>query len=469
MHEPSLRDCVWAKVLSAKTDAAIRICFLFFILQLSSQWASGQTMTHGPVFGGVTSSTANVFVRTDKPSIVSIRYGTDPDLNTFLTSDTYRTKRSSDFTKIIPLSGLAAETPYYLNVTVNGLPQLAAPYPTFTTFPPSGSSRAFEFVVLTDFTTVKNLTRSVDTFAHVAAELPAFVFIGGDFDHRQPQTLQDKRAMFQDLYNPDTPFMSDFVPLILRQFPIAHQWDDHDAGDNNVDKTYSGWKLAQQAFQEYVPTYPLPSVSPGIWQNFSYGQVECFVLDCRSQRDPEKRPDNQDKSMLDGNALGEAGELQWLENGLRDSSAVWKIIFTSVVTNTTTKFPDGWAGYQTEWNTLRDFISQNQIKNVVFISGDLHLAAIDNGSASGFPEMCAPQPNSNKSGEPAIRCSTAPEGTWSEGYYEDDCSGYARVTVLQDPDRLVLETVDEFGVTHLSYTVSSAGGAPAPAAISAHH
>ena len=80
--------------------------------------------------------------------------------------------------------------------------------------------------------------------------------------------------------------------------------------------------------------------------------------------------------------------------------------------------------------------------------------------------MCVPQPNSNKT---VTRCSTAIEGTWSEGYYEGDCSGYGRVTVLQNPDRLVLETADEFGVTHLSYTVSSAGSTPMRTPTPAHH
>src|SRR6185503_4396477 len=104
-----------------------------------------------------------------------------------------------------------------------------------------------------------------------------------------------------------------------------------------------------------------------------------FVLDCRSQRDPENDPDDANKSMLDGNNLGAAGQLQWLKDGLLGSTAKWKVIFSSVVTNPSTKVPDGWGGYQTEWNDLRNFIVTNQISGVVFISGDLHLAAIDNG------------------------------------------------------------------------------------------
>ena len=42
--------------------------------------------------------------------------------------------------------------------------------------------------------------------------------------------------MFKDLYDPKTKFMTGFVPMILRQYAMAHQWDDHDAGINNGDK-----------------------------------------------------------------------------------------------------------------------------------------------------------------------------------------------------------------------------------------
>jgi hypothetical protein len=412
--------------------------------------ASDRVLTHGPVVGGVTASKAQVFVRTDQEASVFLRYGIDPNLDTYLVSDTLQTSVSSDFTKIFPLNGLIAETTYYMNVIVNGVPQCASPpYSYFKTFAPNGTSRTFNFVVMTDFASVTKLTKSVRTFASAAAADPVFAFIGGDFDHRNPITLSDKRLMFKDLYNPNTPYMNDFVNLILRRTPIIHQWDDHDSGLNNVDRTFPDWNLTQQAFQEYVPSYPLPSITPGIWQKFRYAQAECFVLDCRSQRDPENDPDDSNKSMLDGNALGSAGELQWLENGLLSSGARWKIIFTSVVINPSTKFPDGWAGYQTEWNALKDFIHTNNIQNVVFISGDLHLGAIDNGTQAGFPEMCVSQPNG------IGHHPTGPYGIWSEGYYQDDtCTGYGLVTISSDPDQLILQAVDEFGNIQRSYTVT---------------
>ena len=268
------------------------------------------------------------------------RYSTDPNFATFSVSDSRTTNATGDFTANVPLTNLSAETTYYLRVLVNDVLQSSAPpYPSFTSFAPSGTSRSFNFVVFTDFFNVSNLDRDVATFQHASERNPAFAFIGGDFDHRNPGPLDAKREMFKSLYDPNTPHMSGFVPLILQKMPIAHQWDDHDSGRNNDDKTYVNWSLSQQVFQEYVPTYPLPSVTPGIWQKFSYAQVDFFVLDCRSQRDNENDPDDSNKSMLDGNNLGATGQLQWLKDGLLASSATWKVIFTSVVTNQTTKPP----------------------------------------------------------------------------------------------------------------------------------
>ena len=419
-----------------------------------------QVLTHGPVVGGVTDSGGNVFLRTDQAATVKLQYSTDPDFATFSLSESRTTSATSDFTANVPLTSLSAETTYYLRVLVNGVLQSSAPpYPSFKTFAPIGTSRSFSFVVLADFVTVSNLDRDVATFQHASERNPAFAFIGGDFDHRNPVTLTEKRKMFRELYDPNALHMSGFVPLILQKMPIIHQWDDHDAGHNNCDKTYPNWSLSQQVFQEYVPTYPLPSVTPGIWQKFGYAQVDFFVLDCRSQRDPENDPDDSNKSMLDGNNLGTVGELQWLKDGLLASTAKWKVIFTSVTTNTATKPLDGWAGYQTEWSNLRDFINTNQIKGILFISGDLHLGAIDNGINSGFPEMCVAEPNSLKV---PFDCPTSGDGSWSEGNFQDPCSGFGVVTVQQNPDRLFLEAVDEFGVTRVSYTLPDPNAPPTP-------
>jgi alkaline phosphatase D len=194
----------------------------------------------------------------------------------------------------------------------------------------------------------------------------------------------------------------------------------------------------------------LPSASYGIWQYFQYANVDFFVLDGRSQRDPNTDPDDTNKSMLDGNNLGPVGQLEWLKQGLLNSTARWKIIFSSVPTNPTVKLFDSWGAFQTEWNNLKQFIQTNQISGIVFVSGDLHMGGIDNGNASGFPEMVVPSPNL-----PGCLSSDSP-GNWSEGIYYNStgsCKGYGVVTVLINPDRLLFEVKDENGNTRLSYVI----------------
>src|SRR5262245_12660405 len=102
----------------------------------------GPMLTQEPVVGGVTASEAKVFVRTDQAATVTLRYGSDPNLDTYLLS-AVATGSPGDLTKIISLSGLTPETSYYFNVLVNGVPQQTGPpYPSFTTFA-LGESIAF--------------------------------------------------------------------------------------------------------------------------------------------------------------------------------------------------------------------------------------------------------------------------------------------------------------------------------------
>lgn len=101
---------------------------------------------------------------------------------------------------------------------------------------------------------------------------------------------------------------------------------------------------------------------------------------------------------------------------------------------------------------MRAFIESHNITGVVFISGDLYLDANDNGANAGFPEMCV-VPLGGVS--PGRFCSTDVSDLRSEGYYGGDCSGYAVVSVLENPDRLFLQAVDDFGVRQVTYTVTA--------------
>lgn len=411
----------------------------------------GARLTHGPLAGAVTASSANIWVRTDQAAQVQIQFGPDAALENAQTSAAQETSAASDFTTIVKIPNLSAQQTYFYTVLVNKVSQLSAPYPHFQTFAPPGADAPLRFVILSDFRTVSKITQNVDTFQHAAQENAAFVILGGDFDHRNPTTLDEKREMFRDLYTPANG-MENFVKLILPNFSLIHFWDDHDYGDNNADKTYPEKNDSLRVLQEYFPVYPLSQY--GDWQRFSYADADFFVLDSRSQRDPTHDKDSAQKSMLDGDNLGEQGQRAWLLNGLKTSTAKWKFIVSPVIFNPTTKTNDAWGAYPTERRMILDFIRTNAIAGVIVLSGDLHIGAIDDGTNSGLPELVASTVNDGFD----KRCLTEPSGNigkWSVGNYGDangsPCNGYAVVSVT--PENVVLQVKDSQGETRLSYTV----------------
>jgi alkaline phosphatase D len=422
------------------------------VLILSTTALGAAVLDRGPVVGGVTATEARIFVKTSAAGEVVLRFGTDPALEGALSTAPVVTSVDKGFTDLLVVSELAPDTTYYLDVVVDGAAQLASPFPSFRTFPADATPRPFKLLVLNDFAN-PTAAQVVPTFESASQEGAAFAFLGGDTPHKTApsiDTLAEKRVMFDQIYNGGVAAMAGFVDLILRRMPIVRQWDDHDAGGEDIDRTYPLWAISRQAFEEYTPAYPLPA-SPGTWQRFSYAHVDFFVLDGRSQRDPNGTPDDAGKSMLDGNDLGAAGQLEWLKTGLQSSTARWKVVFTSVPANPTAKPGDSWGAFKTEWAALRSFLQDHAIGGVILVSGDMHLGGIDDGVASGFPEMVVPPPNLDRRS-----CGSGKTGKWSEGLYylkRQACNGYGTVEFLTDPDAVVLEVKDGDGNVRLSHTV----------------
>jgi phosphodiesterase/alkaline phosphatase D-like protein len=216
-------------------------------------------------------------------------------------------------------------------------------------------------------------------------------------------------------------------------------------------------------FGEYMPTYPLeaPAGSRGLWQRFSYAYVDVFVVDTRTQRTADGAADNANKSMLDGNRLGLAGQEQWLEDGLAGSTKIWKVILMPTPFNPTvikrSSAPiwqqDSWTGYLNARAKLLHAV--RGVKNVLMLSGDLHAGAIDDGTNSGVIEMVTPAPNFT--GTSPEKCLTADVfGIWSHGTYSKKkpprvCNGYGVVRLT--PTQATLQVKDEDGKVKLQLIV----------------
>ncbi len=131
-----------------------------------------------------------------------------------------------------------------------------------------------------------------------------------------------------------------------------------------------------------------------------YGSVklgrhaELFVLDQRRYRsdqpcgDPVAQPcpeaDSPGRTMLG------AEQKAWFTNSLASSSATWKLVGNPLMVMALELVPkgasftyDSWDGYKAERRELLDFIGARGIRDVAFLTGDIHTFFAGNVTPSG--------------------------------------------------------------------------------------
>ncbi len=431
---------------------------ILLLLQTPSPGTPVRPISHGPVLGGASSTSMVIWARFHATLPARVTWSTQPDLSQASHTTWQVPGEPQDYTLRFRLSGLQPETTYFYAI------ETGAPFPwrsetwSFRTPPAPDQRRTFRVAVFTDASSVDLPARA---YRSAAADEPDLVLQIGDLDHRNPAELRAspsidswRRMHRQHLGDWQggralTTWLTPFVPFY-------HIWDDHDYGANNSDRT-APWKgLALQAFREYFPLPPtLPDPDHGLWYSFRYAQAEFFVLDLRSQRDPNNDPDGPGKSMLNGEELPN-GQNVWLKQSLLASTARWKFLISSSCWNPRGKQVDSWALFQHEQQALLAFLRRNRIQGVIVISGDIHSGgAIDDGTNSGVPEISVPATNVPRSPQ---GCTGGPCGTWSVGVSTTgDPAGYALITVEFDPvtltDGVILEARAANGTTRLSWRV----------------
>jgi alkaline phosphatase D len=207
------------------------------------------------------------------------------------------------------------------------------------------------------------------------------------------ETLAEFRGNF--IYN----LLDENVRRFNAQVPQLVQWDDHETRNNwfpgqmlTDDDRYTVKSCnilaarAKQAFLDYTPIRFDANDPERIYRSFNYGSsLEIFMLDERSYRGPNT-PNRQTTASNETAFLGSA-QVRWLKNKLQNSKATWKVIASDmpigliVADGKTGNFEnlangDGPAlGRELETADLLRFIKQNNIRNVVWLTADVHYAA----------------------------------------------------------------------------------------------
>lgn len=145
-------------------------------------------------------------------------------------------------------------------------------------------------------------------------------------------------------------------------------WDDHDYGPNDSDRGWWNKNQTLKAFELFWanPSYGVGDVK-GAFTQFQWYDVDFILLDNRFYRSPNKlKADNK-------TILGDA-QKQWLKDALVSSNSSFKVIaMGGQFLNDAAVFElYSNNGFDKERQEIIDFIYEQNIRNVVFITGDRH-------------------------------------------------------------------------------------------------
>jgi len=304
----------------------------------------------------------------------------------------------TDFTLTAPIAGLTPATRYRLYVFVGkkgregtATGTQSAAQGEFTTLPDAKSHAAVTFAWSGDLGGQHLCRRGASgypIFDVVESHHPDFFLFLGDMiygDDRCPSppnepgadfvatTLADFRARHRYQRGAES------LRRFLERTPVYAMWDDHEVRNDFSGPFDSQMPAGRQALREYWPIRVESDEPHRLYRTVRAGaDVELFILDTRQYRSRNTDQDGPAKTML-----GER-QLQWLLKGLSDSTAIWKVIVTSVPLSIPKgggaglSGNDGWAGgsgspgFERERQVIVDAILGRGMKNVVFLAGDVH-------------------------------------------------------------------------------------------------
>jgi phosphodiesterase/alkaline phosphatase D-like protein len=367
--------------------------------------------------GGVTSTQADVRARLEDPDAESVQLAVwEPskmqDARRFEADR--RDRGIAGFTA----DGLAPGTEYRYAVEVDGRRDTIRSG-AFTTFPEGPTSFRF---------TVGGCARNGSNgrvFDAIAADAPLLHLIVGDFHYGD--IPDDDRERYDDVL--DLTLSQPGQAALYASTPIAYVWDDHDYGVNDSDFGSPSRRAAMDAYRANVPSYPLAGSDSPIYQRFDVGRVRFLLTDARSAREPGV-------TMLGERQL--AWFLDELVTAARESALVVWVNPVPWIAPASSG-ADNWGGYPDEREQIADVIARHSIDNLLMVSGDAHMVAIDDGTntdyssegRAGFPLVHA---------APLDRPASIKGGPYSEGAVAEP-GQYARVDVTDDGTDITVQLV----------------------------
>ncbi len=364
---------------------------------------------HGVASGDPTESSVILWTRISTDSLLANIQWTlarDTGMTDIVDQGWVITDGESDFTVKIDVQNLDPYTTYYYDFYSQEKYSLRGRTKTA----PSGNIDSLRFAVV-------SCSNFAHGFFHVYDKLvdrndiDAVIHLGdyiyeygdgefGDVRELEPSqeilTISDYR-MRHSYYKLDP-----HLRRLHQQYPIISTWDDHESANNawyggaenhNPGQGEGDWferkSASIQVYNEWMPIRtPDMNDSERIYRKLSYGNLmDLFVLDTRIYGRDEQGGDSSDPNRT---ILG-ANQTTWLQNELINSSAKWQVLGNQVMVAPLEVFgnpvnDDQWDGYQAERDNLYNTVINNNVPNMVVLTGDIHTSWANDLPMDGYDE-----------------------------------------------------------------------------------
>jgi alkaline phosphatase D len=163
---------------------------------------------------------------------------------------------------------------------------------------------------------------------------------------------------------------------LWKAMPHYAIWDDHDYGPNDADKSFELKETSRKVFMNnwINPSYGMGG--QGIYTKFSYSDVDFFLLDDRWFRDNDDTPSQVSGQPNPAKRMFGYEQMEWLKNSLRKSNGDRNVKVRIIATGSQVLNPespkDCFRHYPAEYNELMQFLEDENITGVLFLTGDIH-------------------------------------------------------------------------------------------------
>ncbi len=344
---------------------------------------AAQWLRSGPMLGHCEMTETEIWLQTTDARRAAIRFWKRDSPQTARLSEAVKTSAENDFIARFKLSRLEFGTRYDYEVYLDGL-RVNLPFETSFQTQKMWRWRTKSDEEIPSFRIAIGSCAYINDadydrpgtpyggdyhiFKTIAAQKPdAMIWLGDNIYYREADWLSENAMRYRYAHGRS---LAEMQALLASTHHYAI-WDDHDFGPNNSDRAYRTRETSLKIFKDYWANAVYGTAeTPGVFGSFEWNDVEFFLLDDRYHRMPNRTKESGEKLMFGRE------QMQWLKDSLISSNAPFKIIANGSQMMNSVAPDEGWAQFPEERKDLINFIRENRIRGVLFITGDRHFAEL---------------------------------------------------------------------------------------------